>query len=365
MLRLRDIAAFLEEMAPPALQESYDNTGWITGYPEAEATGALICLDSTEAVVDEAIAQGCNLIVAHHPIVFSGIKKLIGRTYVERAIMKAIKHDVAIYAIHTNLDNVRHGVNMRMAQRLGLVDTRILSSKADLLQKLVVFVPHKNIDAVSEAMWAAGAGSIGKYSECSFQSDGRGTFRPMDGAQPSSGAIGVRSTEDETRLEVLMPAYAASAVVRAMYQAHPYEEVAYDVVPLKNTWQDTGSGMIGRLPTPMGIQEFLYHVKDSFNAGVVRYTQTQHEQIETVALCGGSGSFLTRIALSQGAHAYITADVKYHEFFDTEGRMLLADIGHYESEQYTIDLLSDWLAEKFPTFAIRKTRVVTNPLNYL
>lgn len=365
MLRLRDIAAFLEEMAPPSLQESYDNTGWITGFPDAEAKGAIVCLDSTEAVIDEAIAQGCNLVIAHHPIVFSGLKKLTGRNYVERAVMKAIKHDIAIYAIHTNLDNVRHGVNKRMADRLGLVDTRILAPKADLLQKLVVFVPAKEAEVVAEAMWAAGAGSIGKYDECSFQSAGQGTFRPLEGAQPASGSVGHRSAEEEIRLEVLLPSYSASSVVRAMQRAHPYEEVAFDLVPLRNSWQDVGSGLIGRLPEPMAVNEFLHHVKSVFKAGVVRHTKSLHNHIETVALCGGSGSFLTRTAMSQSAHAYITADVKYHEFFDAEDQVLLADIGHYESEQYTIDLLSDWLAEKFPTFATRKTRVVTNPLNYL
>jgi dinuclear metal center YbgI/SA1388 family protein len=364
-MRIKDVVAFLEEKAPVWLQENYDNAGLIVGQTATEVTGILVCLDSTEEVIREAVSLGCNLVVAHHPIVFSGLKRLTGRTYVERTVITAIQHNVAIYAIHTNLDNVAHGVNREICQRLGLLRTRTLRPKEELLCKVHVYVPATHLEEVNTAAFKAGAGRIGLYDECSFQVEGTGTYRPTEASQPYSGAAGIRSIEREYKVEYLVPLHVRHEVLAAIRNAHPYEEMAYDFEPLLNEWQTVGSGMIGELPEPEELLTFLQRVKTTFGSGAIRYTRSQIKQVKTVAVCGGSGSFLIKNAVAEGAHVYITADVKYHEFFDAGESMTLADIGHFESERYTIDLLSDWLAEKFPTFAIRKSGIVTNPINYL
>lgn len=364
-MRIKDVVAFLEEKAPTALQENYDNAGLIVGDPDAEVSGVLVCLDSTEAVIEEALALGCNLVVAHHPIVFGGIKRLTGSSYVEKTVIAAIRRGVAIYAIHTNLDNVLHGVNGEICRRLGLTKMRILDPKSELLTKLIVYVPGDYLVTVNKAAFSAGAGHIGAYDQCSFAVEGTGTFRPTAEARPFSGVVGQSSSEKEWKVEYLVPQHKRHSVLRAIREAHPYEEMAYELVPLHNMWQEVGSGMIGVLPTPEPLIPFLQRVKSIFGTGAVRYTKSEVQEVTTVAVCGGSGSFLIKKAAAAGADVYITADVKYHEFFDAGSTMTLADIGHFESEQYTIDLLSDWLAEKFPTFATRKSGIVTNPINYL
>lgn len=363
-MKIQDITQRLEDWAPPILQESYDNAGLITGHPHQTCSGILVALDATPDVIDEAAQRGCNLVVAHHPIVFGGLKRINGKNYVEQAVIRAIKQDVAIYAIHTNLDNILDGVNGRMADRLGLVNRRILQPKRGLLYKLVVFVPHAQAEEVKQAMFEAGAGHIGAYSECSFGVEGKGSFRGDAGTNPFVGAVGVRHTEPETRLELILPAWLEKPVLRAMKAAHPYEEVAYDLYALQNDHQGVGSGLVGELAEPMAEEAFIQQIKTQFGLQVLRHTPLLGKSVKTVALCGGAGSFLTKAALAVGADWYLTGDVKYHEFFDADGRMVLADLGHYESEQFTIDLLVERLQEKFPTFAVLKTGVNTNPVRY-
>jgi dinuclear metal center YbgI/SA1388 family protein len=363
-MTIASIIAHLETIAPPQYQESYDNAGLLTGSPGWDCTGILCTLDATEAVVQEAVSSGCNLIVAHHPIIFGGLKRLTGSNYVQQTVIAAIKNDIAIYAIHTNLDNVIHGVSGRMAQMLGLQHCRILAPKSDTLKKIVTFVPEAQAEQVRTALFAAGAGQIGHYTECSFNSSGTGTFKGNEGATPFVGTVGQRHYEPEWKIEAVFAAAQEQAVVRALRAAHPYEEPAFDVISLGNPHPGIGSGLVGELPEPVAETDFLSRLKTIFRLPVLRHTPLTGRGVQRVALCGGAGSFLISKALGAGADFYITADVKYHEFFDANGRMVIADIGHYESEQFTVDLLFELLQKKFPTFAVRKSAVKTNPVNY-
>jgi dinuclear metal center YbgI/SA1388 family protein len=363
-MRIAAIIAFLENMAPPSLQEQYDNAGLITGQPDWECSGIICSLDATEEVIAEAIAKGCNLIVAHHPIVFSGLKKINGSNYVEKTIIAAIKNDIAIYAIHTNLDNVITGVNGKMAAVLGLQNLSILSAKENTLKKLYTFTPLDKADEVRNALFAAGAGHIGNYSECSFASTGEGSFKAGIGTTPYVGEQGKQHREPEIKLEVIFPAFAETSIVAALLKAHPYEEVAYDIINLTTIHHGIGSGVVGELTNAISEEAFLEHLKKTFLLKVVRHTRFTGKPVKKIAVCGGAGSFLISKALRAGADAFVTADMKYHEFFDANDRLLLADIGHYESEQFTIELLHDVLEQKFPTFAVLKTTVLTNPVHY-
>ena len=363
-MQINEIITALEQLAPPSLQEDYDNAGLITGNRNRNCTGIIVSLDCTEAVVKEAVEKNCNLIVAHHPIVFKGLKKITGKNYVEQTIIAAIKNDIAIYAIHTNLDNVIGGVNGKIADMLGLINRDILAPKKGLLQKLSVFVPLANKEQLLNALFAAGAGDIGHYSECSFSTDGSGTYKAGENTNPYLGEKGRRHTEAETRVEVIFPKWLQAKVLHAMKSNHPYEEVAHDIYTLDNSWQETGSGLVGDLPRPATESEILGRLKDTFNIPVIKHTVLLGKPIKKIALCGGAGSLLTGAAIAAGADMYITGDVKYHEFFDAGNRLVLADIGHYESEQFTIDLLFDILREKFPNFAVLKTGVNTNPVSY-
>lgn len=363
-MQIGEVIQYLEELAPPSLQESYDNSGLLVGNRGTEITSALISLDCTEEVVQEAIDKGCNLIISHHPIVFGGLKRFTGSTYVERVVMAAIKNDIALYAIHTNLDNVALGVNKKIADKLGLEKARILNPKSKLLQKLTTFVPKDQAKEVANALFEAGAGNIGQYEHCSFSSAGTGSFKAKEGATPYVGAVGDVHYEQEERIEVIFESHKSSKVLSALNKAHPYEEVAYYLHSLENQHQDIGSGMIGTLAEPMLFEDFISHLKKSMDLRVVKATAQVADTVKTVALCGGSGSFLLRSAIAQKADVYISSDFKYHEFFDAEGRITIMDIGHYESEQFTIDLLHEWLREKFSNFALLKTEVITNPINY-
>jgi dinuclear metal center YbgI/SA1388 family protein len=363
-MKIAEIITHLETIAPPVYQEEYDNAGLLTGSSSWECTGALTTLDTTEAVVQEAIAKKCNLIVAHHPIVFRGLKKINGKNYVEKTIIAAIKNDIAIYAIHTNLDNVLHGVNGKIADQLGLINRTILLPKASILKKLFTFVPPAHLDLVRDALFNAGAGSIGNYSEAGFTVEGTGSFKAGEGANPFVGQVGQRHYEKEIKTEVIFPAFLHQQIVQALIKVHPYDEVAYDIIELANSHQGIGSGLIGELQESMEEGAFLAKLKQSFRVPVVRHTPLTGVPVKRVALCGGAGSFLISSALAAGANFYITSDVKYHEFFDANGRLVIADIGHFESEQFTIDLLHDILLEKFPTFAVLKTAVKTNPVEY-
>lgn len=363
-MKIAEVISFLESAADPSLQESYDNAGLLTGQPGWECTGIICSLDATEEVVMEAVSRKCNLLVSHHPIIFGGLKKITGSNYVEKTIIAAIRHDIAIYAIHTNLDNILQGVNGKIASRLGLRETRVLAPKAGSLKKLFTFVPQAAAANVRKALFEAGAGQIGNYSECSFNSEGTGTFTGGEGTNPHIGSPGIPHMEKELKVEVIFPAWLESAILAALRTAHPYEEVAYDIISLTNVHPGVGSGIVGVLPEPMEETAFLALLKKVFLIPLIRHTRFRGKPVEKVAVCGGAGSFLISKALSVHADAFLTADLKYHEFFDANNRILLADIGHFESEQFTINLLHEILAQKFPTFAVRKTTVNTNPVQY-
>lgn len=363
-MKINDIISFLESLANPSLQEPYDNAGLITGDKEWTCTGIICSLDAIEEVVNEAIEKKCNLIVAHHPIIFSGLKKINGKNYVEKTIIRAIKNDIAIYAIHTNLDNVLTGVNGRIAAMLGLKNIRPLSFKENTLKKLFTFAPVDKTEQVRNAIFTAGGGHISNYSECSFNTEGIGTFKGNEDTNPFVGVPGHQHQEKEIKIEVILPAYLEKSIVAALIKAHPYEEVAYDVISLTNKSPFVGSGCFGEFPEGYNEEDFLQLLKDTFKTPVVKHTQKTGRQVKKVACCGGAGSFLISNALATGADAYVTADIKYHEFFDANNRLLVADIGHYESEQFTIDLLQEVLEDKFPTFAVLKTEVKTNPVHY-
>jgi dinuclear metal center YbgI/SA1388 family protein len=363
-MKIRDIIHTLEKWAPLSHQEAYDNCGLITGQIHDNCNGVLVSLDCTEDVLDEAMRRNCNLIVAHHPIVFSAMKKFSGDDYVSRVIRKAIKNDLAIYAIHTNLDNVQSGVNARICRQLGIQKPRILSPQKGRLKKLVVFVPKAAIQEVSSAVFEAGAGHIGNYEACSFSNSGKGTFKGNEQSSPFVGEKGVLHSEPEERLEVVVPDYLVGAVIKAMVHAHPYEEVAYDLFPLENTWSQIGSGMIGTLEAPMAVADFMLRIKREMHMPFIRHTALCKPTVSTVAVCGGSGFFLIDDAKRAGADVFLTADVKYHQFFDADNKLIIMDIGHFESEQFTIDLIVDFLKEKMPTFAILLSETNTNPVNY-
>jgi dinuclear metal center YbgI/SA1388 family protein len=354
----------LEQWAPLAYQEDYDNCGLLVGDRNIDCTGILVSLDVTEEVLNEAIQKKCNLIVAHHPIIFKGLKKINGNTSAERIIINAIKHDIAIYAIHTNLDNVIDGVNHALAEKLGLKKTTILQPKNNLLNKLYTFVPPEHKEVVLSALFKAGAGHIGKYSECSFGISGTGTFLPSEGTRPFSGIIGTRSSEAEEKIEVIFPSYLKKNVIEALVNSHPYEEVAYDIAELKNDFQNIGAGLIGYLPESVEETVFLKNLKTIVGTPFFRHSPLSGKKISKVAICGGAGVFLTEAAIKAKADIFITADIKYHNFFEPDGRIILADIGHWESEQFTIDRILAFLSEKFPTFAVQKTEVKTNPVTY-
>lgn len=363
-MKIKDIINVLENTASPSLQESYDNAGLITGNEQQECTGVICTLDATEAVVDEAIERRCNLVVAHHPVIFKGLKRITGKNYVERTIIKAIKNDIAVYAIHTNLDNVIIGVNGRMADRLGLINRAVLLPRPGKLKKLYSFVPVEHAEALRAALFNAGGGHIGNYSQCSFNMEGLGTFKGEEGAHPFAGIAGRLHHEKEIKVEVIFPAWLEQKIIQALIAAHPYEEPAYDVIRLENTHRHIGSGLTGSLPQPMEERAFLAFLKERFQLRGIRHTALKGRPIQQVALCGGAGSFLIFNALHTNADIFVSADIKYHEFFDGDNRMVIADIGHFESEQYTVDLLHDILLEKFPTFAVLKTAVNTNPVFY-
>ena len=362
---VKEIVQFLEDSFPLSLQESYDNCGLICGRMDQEVQGVLLCLDSLEATVDEAIAKNCQLIIAHHPIVFKGLKKITGNSYVERVIEKCIQHGISLYAIHTNLDNHINGVNGEIANRIGLKNRRILRPMTNQLYKLVVFVPKESLSDIDSALFNIGVGSIGNYSECHFRTEGIGTFMPNEWANPSIGTKNIREEVAEFRVEYLVSKPLISIALRALFEAHPYEEVSHEIYPIENQDQRLGAGMIGELPVETDALEFLKSIKKTFNCQVIRHTEILNKPIKTVALCGGSGSFLLTDAIRSKADIFITGDFKYHEFFDAENHLIIADIGHFESEQFTPQLLAEKLKEKFTKFAVHLTDLNTNPINYL
>jgi dinuclear metal center YbgI/SA1388 family protein len=364
-MKIKEIISCLESYAPLSLQESYDNSGLITGDPMHDTESALLCIDVTEDVIDEAIKFGSDLIISHHPVLFRPIRKLTGDNYAGRCLIKAIRNNIALYAAHTNADAVRQGVNMKISDKLGLKNAQILVPRKEELRKLVFFVPSGHASEVREKVFEAGAGHIGNYDQCSFNAPGDGTFRGSEETNPFVGEKSRLHIEKEIRVETIYPVYREQSVIKALLDAHPYEEVAYDIYPLANTYAQAGSGMVGELPEPVSETVFLKNLKKIFTAGIIRHSALLRKKIRKVAVCGGSGSQFLEQAINSGADIYITADIKYHQFFDADRKIIIADIGHYESEQFTTELFHELILKNFPKFAVRFSGVYTNPVNYL
>jgi len=363
-MTIKELVSFLNKTIPPRLQEEYDNAGLIVGSSDQEITGVLVAVDVTEKVIDEAVEKNVNFILAHHPLIFSGLKSLTGEDHIERTIIKAIKNDIAVFSAHTNLDNLYNGVNFKIAEKIGLDEVEILRPRKNALVKLAFFVPHDQADKVREAVFEAGAGEIGDYDSCSYNLQGEGTFRAGEGADPYVGEKGELHFEAETRVEAIFPAYLTNEVVSKMIEAHPYEEVAYDLYPLLNEDKESGPGVVGNLKQPLSVDDFLKMLKDTFSTEGIRYTNFKEHNVKKVAICGGSGSFLLKDAIRKNADAFITADFKYHQFFDADGKILITDIGHYESEEVTKEIFYEILRENFHNFAVHLSKVNTNPINY-
>lgn len=363
-MRLSDVIRVMEQLAPPSLQEAYDNSGLQCGDPGMNVTGILLTLDCTEEVLEEARRNKCNLVISHHPVLFKAVKSISGKTAPERIIRTAIKRDIAIYSCHTNLDNVIHGVNGRIADKLGLQKRRVLAPIQDQLLKLVTFCPVKHSEKVRNALFHGGAGVIGNYSECSFTTTGTGTFKGSESTDPFVGKKGMRHRENEERIEVILPKWKQSDVLESLLRAHPYEEVAYDFYPMANRWNHIGSGLVGELPRSVPEEKFLEGIRMIFGTGVIRHSPLRGKAVRRVALCGGAGAFLIPKALQEKADVFITGDVKYHDFFLGEGKFLIADVGHAESEQFTPEIFYDALRKKFPKFALRFSKIPVNPVNY-
>lgn len=370
-MKINKVTAILDKLSPLAYAEDFDNTGLLVGNPEAELSGILVTLDTLEDVVDEAIAKNCNLIVSFHPIIFSGLKKITGKNYVERVVLKAIKNDIAIYSNHTALDNARYGVNDKICEVLGLQNKKILLPKKNTIKKLTTFVPINAIDTVRNALFAKGAGSIGNYDSCSFNIEGEGSFRGNEASNPTLGERGTLHFEKEIQLGVTYPMHLEKNILKALFEAHPYEEVAYEITTLDNVNQHIGMGMIGELEHTLSESDFLNHLKIKMHAKGIRHSKFINKKIKKVAVLGGSGSFAIDAAKAAEADAYVSADFKYHDFFKAEKEILLADIGHYESEQFTKELLYSFLTKKITNFApalsedkIMISEINTNPVSY-
>ena len=361
---IKEVTDLLEQLAPLGDAEDFDNVGLLVGDPTREVTGILVTLDTLETVVDEAIVKKCNLIVSFHPIIFNGLKKLTGQDYVQRTVIKAIENKIAIYSMHTALDNSAKGVNYGIGRALALENLQILLPKKGSIKKLTTYIPVAEADQLKNALFNAGAGRIGQYSHCSFTTEGTGTFKAGDEANPAKGKRGELHKEDEAQVHVTFNTATEKAVMKALFENHPYEEVAYEVYQLDNKHQHLGMGMIGNLPKSYDEKEFVEYVKTKMNAAVVRHSNFTNKQVQKVAVLGGSGSFAIEAAKRANADAFITSDLKYHQFFSAEDKILILDIGHYESEQFTKNLLADYLKKKIPNFAISLSEVITNPINY-
>lgn len=364
-MKIQEILSVLEEMAPLAYAEDFDNVGLLVGDSSTEATGVLVCHDALENVIDEAIAKNCNLVVCFHPILFSGIKKITGKNYVERAILKAIKNDIAIYAVHTALDNHSQGVNKIFCDALGLINTTVLIPKQNYIQKLITYTVSENSEKVRNALFEAGAGKIGNYDNCSFNTEGFFTFQGNEDSNPVIGEKGKLHTGNEIKIEVVFEKHLQSKILKALFANHIYEEVAYEIYDLQNAHKNIGLGMIGEFEIPMNETDFLPFVKEKMLADGIRHSAFTEKKIQKVAVLGGSGSFAIKNAIQAGADAFLTADLKYHQFYEAENRLLLADIGHFESERYTKIYIVDFLRKKILNFAIILSEENTNPVKYL
>ncbi len=365
MMKIREICAYLDSEIPVAFQESYDNSGLQIGDQEQEAGSALIAIDITEEVVDEAIRKDCAIIFTHHPLIFNPIKKITSGNSAGRIIIKCLKNNIAVYSAHTNLDITHSWVSRKMAEKLGLEHVKVLVPLEKKLLKLVTFIPQSHLDKVRDAIFDAGAGSIGNYDRCGFMADGTGSFRGNENSDPFVGEKGKMSFEKEVRFETVLFSHIREKVVKAMLEAHPYEEVAYDLYPLENRNVDAGLGCTGITVTEMGEKEFIEHVSKVFGSNGIRYSKLSGRPVKKVALCGGAGASLINDAIASGADVFVTGDVKYHSFFEAENRILLIDAGHYETEKFTVEILKELIIKKFPKFALRFSETNMNPVNYL
>lgn len=363
-MTVKDVGQILEGLAPLKHAEDFDNVGLLVGNADAEVSGILVTLDTLENVVEEAIEKKCNLIVSFHPILFAGIKRLTGATYVERVLMKCIANNISIYCVHTALDNSPLGVNHKICEVLGLEDSKILIPKKGTLKKLTTYVPEGKANEVAQALFSGGAGAIGQYQDCSFRTSGMGTFTATDGASPAAGSVGKHHQEPEMQLNMVYSFELESKIVKALLDAHPYEEVAYELITLDNPQPYLGMGRLGTLPEALSETRFLDLLKEKFNLSMVRHSPFLEKPIQKVAVLGGSGAFAIGAAKAAGADAFITADLKYHQFFEAENQILLADVGHFESEQFTKQLLVDYLTKKIPNFAVSLAESITNPIKY-
>ena len=364
-MKIKEITSYLESIAPLSYQESYDNAGLLVGNAMQEINSAVLCIDVTEEIVEEAIKNDSGLIIAHHPLIFSGLKKITGRNLVERIVLKAIKNNIAIYAAHTNIDNIKHGVSYKLAEKLGIKDSSVLAPSYDNLYKLVIYVPVEYAGKVRDAVFNAGAGNIGNYSNCSYNISGEGTFKASDNAKPFTGKKGEIHFEKETRVETIIPGHLKKQAIKAIYESHPYEEPAYDLFLLNNANHNKGLGAVGKIEPAADEMVFLKKIKKVLNAGQIKYTRLLGKPLNSVAVCGGAGSFLLDKAIASGAKMFISADFKYHDFFNADNKIVIVDVGHYETEQFTSELFYDLLTKKFPTFAFYFTKINSNPVNYL
>jgi dinuclear metal center YbgI/SA1388 family protein len=361
---VREVTEVLEKFAPLEIQEDYDNAGLTIGNPDTEVSKVLISLDITEEVLDEALKNGCNLVISHHPLIFKGLKRLVEENFVQRLAVKAIQNNIAIYAMHTNLDNSVNGLNAWICRLLGITDYHVLAPRKGLLSKLVTFCPVDYAEKVRQALFEAGAGHIGKYDCCSYNLSGEGTFRALEGSNPFVGERNVVHVEPETRIEVIYPMFIEHQLIAALLKSHPYEEVAYDCYPLSNTSGFAGSGLEGMMDYEMTEVQFLEKVKGILGIPFLRHSALAGRKILKVAVCTGAGAFLIPEAKKSGVDAFLTADLKYHDFFDAEQRLILADIGHYESERFAKDLIYGILIKNFPNFAFLISKINTNPVHY-
>jgi len=362
---IKEVINTIEEFAPLAYAEDFDNVGLLVGDPAVSVRGILITLDTLEATVEEAIRKDCNLIISFHPIIFSGLKKLNGKNYVERTVIKALKNDIAIYAIHTALDNQHKGVNDMISEKLGLVNRKILIPRNDSIKKLQTYVPVSKAEELRQALFQAGAGNIGNYDNCSFNVEGTGSFLPNEESNPVIGEKGSLHYEPEIQINITYKRHLEKKILNTLYAAHPYEEIAYEIYTLNNDNQQLGMGMIGELEQPLRDLDFLHEVKTIFNAKGIRHSRLLQKPISKVAVLGGSGAFAIDHAKNAGADIFLTADLKYHDYYKAEQKLVVADIGHYESEQFTKNLLYSYLSKKISSFAIILADTNTNPIHYL
>ena len=364
-MKLQDLCSYLDTVVPLSFQEGYDNSGLQVGRPDKTINSALLTLDVTEEVIEEAIIDRCDIVISHHPVLFTGIKKITGRSLTERILIKAIRNDISIYSSHTNLDAISNGVSFKMAQKAGLQNVKVLSPLKNQLLKLVVFIPEDHLSKVSEALFDAGAGVIGNYDRCGFTVNGTGSFRAGEETDPYVGEKGKTHFEKEVRFETILFKYQKEAVINALLDAHPYEEVAYDLYEVENDNINAGSGCTAELKEPLSEEDFLKMISVVFDAGGIRHSKTRGKMIKKIALCGGAGAFLLNDAIATNADAFVTGDIKYHTYFEAEDRILLVDCGHYETEKFSTEILYDLIIKKFPKFAVRFSKIKTNPINYI